>query len=225
MSSLEEENKKKKRGKKSQKNCLDGNRRTIMYYYDPAERPLFCSAFIFSFFLPSLQCKRMERRQRDNKFLFTQSIYLMSPMGVYSKAVIHSFLPKKQKNLNSFLMSAIWWMFVDVLFFFFLRQRRCTAHGLWALDLFRRVQKKKKKKKGALYYAHSMRACVDRVWETARAVPCLAAASLFCVRCPDKKKSRRQLTYTAVTLIFPARLSLSLSTAIWRSCPVHTINL
>jgi hypothetical protein len=163
MSSLEEENKKKKRGKKSQKNCLDGNRRTIMYYYDPTERPLLLH-FYFFFLSPLPQCKRMERRQRDNKFLFTQSIYLMSPMGVYSKAVIHSFLPKKQKNLNSFLMSAIWWMFVDVLFFFFLRQRRYTAHGLWALDLFRRVQKKKKKKKkGALYYAHSMRACVDRV--------------------------------------------------------------
>jgi hypothetical protein len=162
MSSLEEENKKKKRGKKSQKNCLDGNRRTIMYYYDPTEQPLLLR-FYFFFLSPLPQCKRMERRQRDNKFLFTQSIYLMSPVGVYSKAVIHSFLPKNKKTKFFSYVSHLVDMFVDVLFFFFLRQRRCTAHGLWALDLFRRVQKKKKKKKGALYYAHSMRACVDRV--------------------------------------------------------------
>lgn len=185
-----------------------------------------CSAFIFSFFLPSHNAKEWRGDKEITSSCSPKVFTWWALWGYILKlSFILFFLPKKQKNLNSFLMSAIWWMFVDVLFFFFLRQRRCTAHGLWALDLFRRVQKKKKKKKGALYYAHSMRACVDRVWETARAVPCLAAASLFCVRCPDKKKSRRQLTYTAVTLIFPARLSLSLSTAIWRSCPVHTINL
>jgi hypothetical protein len=72
-----------------------------MYYYDPTEQPLLLR-FYFFFLSPLPQSKRMERRQRDNKFLFTQSIYLMSPMGYILKLSFILFLETKPKKTKFF---------------------------------------------------------------------------------------------------------------------------
>ena len=53
-----------------------------------------------------------------------------------------------------------------------------------------------------------IRVRVDRVWETARAVPCRLCVCCLCVCCPDKKARDN---WPTVTLIFPAPHLSSLS--------------
>lgn len=150
----------------------------------------------------------------------------MSP-GCHSYSCHSFFSSKSKEKILSLLQACLFFtiLFVDIVGNIFWGNVDTTRFGF----IFQwRRQVGEGNRKRSLH----IRVRVDRVWETARAVPCRCRCRL-CVCCPDKKARDN---WPTVTLIFPAPRLSSLSLyesrslgtdymTIRRSCPVHTINL